>query len=848
MADFDIGRQNTSTATGQPLLVEINGTLIGDTTFQINSYVHLKGDESNNLGTQFQYGGASSMGVNDYDPATTDTIPTLMILGNGINTIENLVFPYTDSYYGVIAIGSERDSIGCSNVSLKNVGVLMSDHPNAVGIKLYSTFWVWMEEIAVNAIGPVDTSIPPSSRAAIEIREDKNSNGTSSGFRYMENMVLNNGPLIISGNNDGTVGTHIESVDFENMRGSNLIIDTRSINFLGNLTFQQFTDHDRPAAWVGEPLVKILGNKARNIVFRDWSNALRVEGYCDNCQFINTDRPFEYSSANEQFKTGETVNDGTMSFNFGQYDGKVTQIPMSAFSSVMPGTPFPSLPHLGSELAALSNDSLTITAGFAGPNQDNEAVFCEPQITVDASNQLRILDQGSYTFRDGELILVSAWVRSACDTCYNQRFNDKAIFRISTDASGVTLNEVGTGTSSSNRLVNDPITGVTGQGWHLVSKVFEVSNPFSSTGRVILDLLYSQQDFYLYRPALVSLDESNNYTTRDLHRIAQTFSYYDDRANKGDNSIPGKRALLDGHYLVGLDLPFGTGNNRATYITPDSTISDMPITYDAVNNTINFFLNPPFSNARVNYRNTNSNYWLVQMQTTFNASNVNMQRFDGVNLNQTQEHFIRNFIGSNQSTNRGAYYGFHQNPEVSSGIPDTANAFYIQPIGSLGNFEFNGFGDFVLPTDGGIRFANDGVSILNGDSSPELNESAPVGSLYLRRSGSANPLYVKTTGTDSLGWAPVLVDPQVQTLTASGTYSKGSSHVVLDGTSAGVVLTLEATPSTGCKILEVVAKDITNAVSIDGNGNNINGAATYTFSAAYEGVTLFFDGTEWYAY
>lgn len=40
-----------------------------------------------------------------------------------------------------------------------------------------------------------------------------------------------------------------------------------------------------------------------------------------------------------------------------------------------------------------------------------------------------------------------------------------------------------------------------------------------------------------------------------------------------------------------------------------------------------------------------------------------------------------------------------------------------------------------------------------GDGTPEGNETAPMGTLYLRRDGAAaTTLYVKTTGEDATGW------------------------------------------------------------------------------------------------
>lgn len=56
-------------------------------------------------------------------------------------------------------------------------------------------------------------------------------------------------------------------------------------------------------------------------------------------------------------------------------------------------------------------------------------------------------------------------------------------------------------------------------------------------------------------------------------------------------------------------------------------------------------------------------------------------------------------------------------------------------------------------------------------------------------------------------------------------------------------ITLPATAVTGKKY---TIKNVgVNTVTIDGNGNNIDGAATYLLSASNQSVELFFDGTNW---
>lgn len=51
------------------------------------------------------------------------------------------------------------------------------------------------------------------------------------------------------------------------------------------------------------------------------------------------------------------------------------------------------------------------------------------------------------------------------------------------------------------------------------------------------------------------------------------------------------------------------------------------------------------------------------------------------------------------------------------------------------------------------------VKVLTGTNSPQNAVAAPAGSLYLRQNNYSQSLYVKMTGTDSLGWGEILCNP-----------------------------------------------------------------------------------------
>lgn len=91
-----------------------------------------------------------------------------------------------------------------------------------------------------------------------------------------------------------------------------------------------------------------------------------------------------------------------------------------------------------------------------------------------------------------------------------------------------------------------------------------------------------------------------------------------------------------------------------------------------------------------------------------------------------------------------------------------------------------------------------------------------------------------------------------KTQTIDNDYSVGLVDLYLsaDATSAALTLTLSSSPIDGEKHI-ISKKDSTvNVVMIDGNGKDINGAATLDLTAQYQTKTLIFFGgnDEWLAY
>lgn len=64
-------------------------------------------------------------------------------------------------------------------------------------------------------------------------------------------------------------------------------------------------------------------------------------------------------------------------------------------------------------------------------------------------------------------------------------------------------------------------------------------------------------------------------------------------------------------------------------------------------------------------------------------------------------------------------------------------------------------------------------------------------------------------------------------------------------TGGNITIRLPATPG-GYRILFIARTSAgANTLTVDGNGNNINGAATYLIPVQYQAILIIFNGTEW---
>jgi len=85
----------------------------------------------------------------------------------------------------------------------------------------------------------------------------------------------------------------------------------------------------------------------------------------------------------------------------------------------------------------------------------------------------------------------------------------------------------------------------------------------------------------------------------------------------------------------------------------------------------------------------------------------------------------------------------------------------------------------------------------------------------------------------------------IRTITADPTFTDADYHFKVDATSGVVTVTLPTTNITNRIFVFTKSDGMSNNVTIDGNGNNINGAATQILVSQYESITIHFDGTDW---
>lgn len=152
--------------------------------------------------------------------------------------------------------------------------------------------------------------------------------------------------------------------------------------------------------------------------------------------------------------------------------------------------------------------------------------------------------------------------------------------------------------------------------------------------------------------------------------------------------------------------------------------------------------------------------------------------------------------------------------------------------------------DDVQPTDG-VWVDARGATINGVGGGLAINDQ--VGVAYNIQGGTWNDGTVPSVRepgryqVDNLAhWADT-----VSSHTGAGTLVSGRVNRV-DPTAGPYTLDLPPAPETGDTVCVRNVTASTTAVTIDGNGNNIEGAGTLAFSGGYTTAVLVFDGTEWF--
>lgn len=84
----------------------------------------------------------------------------------------------------------------------------------------------------------------------------------------------------------------------------------------------------------------------------------------------------------------------------------------------------------------------------------------------------------------------------------------------------------------------------------------------------------------------------------------------------------------------------------------------------------------------------------------------------------------------------------------------------------------------------------------------------------------------------------------ITTITSNYTASSGEL-VDVDASGGAVTVTLPSSPSASDFVHVSKRDSSSNTVTIDGNGNNINGETSQSIGTQYNAITMYYNGTEW---
>lgn len=740
--------------TSQTLNIYFSGSLRPlNNSIRINGATNLIGDRINQ-GVQFMPEGGSVLWA-PYNTTTLqlDTIPSLIVTGSTPNYIAN-VYANSRSFSGAISIGDPATGQGAAIVTLQNVGINAQDVSGATGIKIFSAFWVFIRNCAFNAVR-ADLDTEGLQHSAMHVLNDQTVNGTSTVLVQVKETTFSGRPVVISGDpvngNDGIISVRFSEIDFENYIGANFILDFTNQNFSSNITFSGITDNDRRPAAVDNPKIVIKGQGVRGLTIKEWFGRPIIHGICQDCDISFTDDGFTGSNEYKILAHPRFHTTGTINKNFGDLDARITTRGMITAGGLQIGDIISGFPTTPADYEAFEDDSLTVSPSKFLDNQ-YDAIRFDPTVTEETVKSVQIYTSNQ-TFADSQWVFVGAWVRSSTDTLASHRFENKSIFQLSTVATNSYFqNDLLV--ESINTRIGQLNLGVPGNGWQPVVNAVKVFNPDGATGAFNVRLFYSKdRPFELYKPFVMVLPDTVDLREMDIDHLANSMAFVDEATPKGSYFIPGLSAWVNGLEMPTMDLTF-PGFSRFAYWLDENTLADAPISYDAVNNRIGFFINPPytFGNARVYNRTNAANQYGYYTQYQAGGSSTVFGDFHHAINATALDVTFEWFRGFNQSTNQGFLHGFRR--FGGSVSPTNESYLFFQPVGAL-PLKYNAKEQLFVGSGGVVFNEADTTAIEYGTTSPEGVLARPPGSQFLQSNGL---IWHKRTGTGNTGWRTTAFD------------------------------------------------------------------------------------------
>lgn len=161
-----------------------------------------------------------------------------------------------------------------------------------------------------------------------------------------------------------------------------------------------------------------------------------------------------------------------------------------------------------------------------------------------------------------------------------------------------------------------------------------------------------------------------------------------------------------------------------------------------------------------------------------------------------------------------------------------------QVIGLVEDLSSTGTGLLVRQNNPDLQL--DASKIVSGQIAiARLASGAPNGSQFIRDDGV---LAVPSGGGGSVG--PGISNLAIVTKTANYTATVNDFTILADATSGAVTITLPLAP-VAQQIFNIKAINVTNTVTVAGNGKTIDGSSSAQLKVINACITVQYDGTAW---